>query len=897
MKVLNDIIEKCEKIYKKRNDYHSVVPLVSRLYLSFLETGVFGYADNAFFISIQKFKNNTLNIIYLLIAGFFEMETDRNTSAIKRISVCSSYKGYLKANLPEIYAFYLYINSTIMFKEKNIRASLKDYREIVSIYEQTENHLALLFLARLDIEYDNFGSAKKRLEAYLETGEKSHIFYVCLYKYFSSKNKSIYCTSKLFIPFLKWGMSHGLNLQNVVSLYSHKVCEVFRINNNIGFKLYDLYENEDLLKEICMHYINNNDLSENAFKYYNLAVKKQVILPGLNAYFIRSSFYNKNEKLGIFPIKTFLSCDSIGDDIKPYIYSIILSNDKFYDVLKERFYEIVDFGIQSVEKGYSGKYYDRVYKFIIENKNKFDDTDDVIKKMEEMLFPFLFVKKIKISNGLAKKCIVLEKNKKTFKVLDLVNGECEINSSSDFLEVSFANSENQFIDSEYTVEKNISNIKFSLCKTFLEDGYISDELDIALANYYIDMEYPSNKCIDIFERVLKLDISDDFRSKIIFTLGNLYYYQLEIDKSLFCFEHVDAKHIKDKYIKNIFDVFIEKEKYFEAAKLISEKSYCIPDKALFVGIRKLSKIEELKPLIVECAYELVLRSRYDRHIIKLLLDYYKGGRRDWILICDVLYNMGTPNKSIDEKIMKISMQTRVFDERVQVIFDVMYQNYKNNELIKEFAEYCCYEMIVNSVRPLDSTINILEKLFFTDNNELISYALMHTYLIHNIKTQSRDAILYVAYEYMKKRNIIFPIFKELAEEYKDDIYIEKNQPFIYYAPSDRSVIFYFREKGEFDFYSKTMYYLDFGIYYINIPMFYGEEIEYYICENKEKGSIETPKQVISNKSGTIHENVDDDPFVEINNSIIYQSIYRYEEAENIISKKIRKNNTTRCSLL
>ena len=248
MKVLNDIIEKCEKIYKKRNDYHSVVPLVSRLYLSFLETGVFGYADNAFFISIQKFKNNTLNIIYLLIAGFFEMETDRNTSAIKRISVCSSYKGYLKANLPEIYAFYLYINSTIMFKEKNIRASLKDYREIVSIYEQTENHLALLFLARLDIEYDNFGSAKKRLEAYLETGEKSHIFYVCLYKYFSSKNKSIYCTSKLFIPFLKWGMSHGLNLQNVVSLYSHKVCEVFRINNNIGFKLYDLYENEDLLK-------------------------------------------------------------------------------------------------------------------------------------------------------------------------------------------------------------------------------------------------------------------------------------------------------------------------------------------------------------------------------------------------------------------------------------------------------------------------------------------------------------------------------------------------------------------------------------------------------------------------------------------------------------------------
>ena len=102
-------------------------------------------------------------------------------------------------------------------------------------------------------------------------------------------------------------------------------------------------------------------------------------------------------------------------------------------------------------------------------------------------------------------------------------------------------------------------------------------------------------------------------------------------------------------------------------------------------------------------------------------------------------------------------------------------------------------------------------------------------------------------------------------------------------------MFYFREKGEFDFYSKSMLYLDFGIYYINIPVFYGEEIEYYICENKEKGSIETPKKIILNKNMKLHKEIEEDDFFELNNSIIYEDIGRYEDSENIINKKIIKN--------
>ncbi len=898
MKVLNDIIKKCEDIHKERNNYFSVIALISRLYTRFLETGVFGYADNAFFISVKSFKNCTQNIVYSLAAAFFEMETGRYNAAYKRIQVCDNYKGYLKNSQPSIYAFYLYINALVMFRQKNTRTSLKIYREMVGLWEQNNKEYSiLLLLAGIDVEYDNFGSAKKRLEYYIKIGKGNYFFYICLFKYLNSKNKSIYCTPRLILPFLKWGISHGIDLRNIVNVYSGKICTLFKENKELVFKLYYLYENEELLKEICMNFIEKNDFSTEAFKYCNLAVKKQIFIPGLNNFFVRSSFYNDNTDFGIYPVKTFFKYGDMKDDIKPFMYYLVISNKKFKELLNDKFYDIITFGIDSAKKGMSGKYYDNIYRYIIENKHKFDFEIDYIEKMKEIIFPKLFLNIVESKNPNSKYCFVFEKNKEKAEIYSFQNGTCEIKLISVSAEYFISDEKKQFIDADIIIKKYIENINLSLCREFYLSGYVSEELDMALANYYINVEYPNYDCIEIYERVLKIDISKKFRSKVLITMGNLHYFNREFDKALNCFLDIDIKYIKNKHIQNLFDVFVEKENFDDAAKLIIERGHCIPDNILFDGIRKIIKKEHLKPILAKCVYELVLKSKYDRYMIEVLTEHYKGGRRDWLLISNVLYNMGVPNKSIDEKLIKMSVQTRVFDKEVQFVFSSIYKNDKENELINEFAEYCCYEMIINFIKPENETIIILEELFLSNGNEMISYALSHIYLIYDVQTENRNYIINAALKNMKSRNLVFPVFKENKYKFKDDLFIQKNYPFIYYASSDKSVLFYFREKGEFDFHSKAMRYLDFGIYYINVPIFFGEEIEYYICENKEKGSIETQKQVISNKDFDLQENSKDDPFFDINNSIIYESMHKYEESENIINKKIRKNNKLRCNIL
>jgi len=903
MKVLSDIIKRCEDIYIKKKDYYSAFILISRLYTRFLETGSFGYADNAFFISVRRFKDNTQNIMYILAAAFFEMETGRLGAALKRISVCEAYKNHLKNNQPEIYAFYLYIYAIILLRQKFERESFKVYRELSTLWEQNKNlYSIVIFLAEIDIEYDNFGSAKRKLEYYVLNGFKNghvgnHFFYICLYKYFNSRNKSIYCTSELLIPFLKWGISHGLNLQSFIRVYSGKICEGFKKNRDICFKLYSLYENEEILKEICIYYIENNDFSMNALKYYQLAVGKQIFIPRLNNFFILSSFYNDETNFGIYPIKMFLKYGGMSNDIKPYIYHLILNNKKFLEILNDYIYDIADFGVVSVQNGFSGRYYNSIYKFVIENKSKFNIENIYIEKMKKILFPQLFLCEIKIDNPNIKYCIVIEKNKNKLTFCSVENNVCIVNKSSDSAKFFLINDKQQFIEGDIVVKRYVEGAGFGLYKIFYFDGYVSDELELALADYYINMECFEKHCLELFERVLKLDISFDFRIKLLIAVGNIYYFDMNFDKALEYFQNVQLKYVKDKYINNMFDVFIQKNCFYRAMEIISEKSYCVSDKILFFGVRKLIRIPEFKASLTQCVYELVLKSRYDINMIELLVEKYKGGRKDWLLICDVLYDMGTPNRFIDEKLLSISIQMRIFDLNVQKVFATMYVNDRKNKLIDEFAEYCCYEMIVNLVRPENETINILENLFLLNNDEMISYALSHTYLIHNVRTKNSKKVILKALDFMKKRNLLFPVFKNSESDLFDDLYVEKNYPFIYYAPSDISVIFYFREKGEFDFYSKSMLYLDFGIYYVNIPIFYGEEIEYYICENKEKGSIETPKKIVINKKNDIHYEEAEDGYFELNNSIIYEDMGKYDEAEIIINKKIRKNKKLRCTLL
>jgi hypothetical protein len=93
-----------------------------------------------------------------------------------------------------------------------------------------------------------------------------------------------------------------------------------------------------------------------------------------------------------------------------------------------------------------------------------------------------------------------------------------------------------------------------------------------------------------------------------------------------------------------------------------------------------------------------------------------------------------------------------------------------------------------------------------------------------------------------------------------------------------------------------MRYLCFGLYLVSLPFFYHETLTFYFSEELATGSITTKEKVIHNDIIYLDEKQSDLFFV-INNAIIYEQLFKYDQVEKIITGLIRDVKQVRSELM
>jgi len=200
--------------------------------------------------------------------------------------------------------------------------------------------------------------------------------------------------------------------------------------------------------------------------------------------------------------------------------------------------------------------------------------------------------------------------------------------------------------------------------------------------------------------------------------------------------------------------------------------------------------------------------------------------------------------------------------------------------------FCIHEMLLNAFKPLYETIGVLEKLYLYNMEPYLAYALSHVYLHYAITTDSSDRILSDACTEQEKNGILFPIFKTHQDKLAGNAYIEKKQPFIYRTLPGKNVFLYYRVKDE-TYRKRRMRYLRFGLYACSISVFYGETIQFYYSEELSTGSITTAEDEVK-ASGILFKGDPEDPFFIINNAIVFEQMFQYNRAEEILDGYLKK---------
>lgn len=888
MEIIHNKISLCEKTAQNRNTVKSAIIMVSRYYSSYL-LGNEKNLQKAYYVAVKAYKINPSNIDLFLYTIFLNIEMQNTDIASDMLNAFKPYYGYYKNKKLKIYAKYLFL---LILLELNNKKSKKYLNILIQLSKKEDSYFYYELLGYIYIKLNNKSNAYTYLESAFKKGSRS--IYTFLGFYEISKLNGKCFKSDILLSFLRWANRNQIINKYILDKNKDIIIPLVYRNLSLFKSIYMNIDIEWLLIEICRTLQRKKDYSISSYKFYKEAERKQIYIQEFNEILMISSSINGIEELSRYSMEFYIQNNNlnININIKPFIYHLLITNKKLNNLIsiynmKEY---IINFAISSIKLNLTGRYFNSIYRYALEHLK--DVNEDVANLIEKHLYNNLFIYKLVVSNPLVGYVWVNETEKRESNVYKVENGSCKIKVCTNyFRSVYLDKKQKNIIENETTLIRQIENEDIWLYKYFLDKGYEDLEIFIALSAYHIKSSKLDVDAISILNKTISFkEISQTFRMQINAVLGNALFLQNRYDKALKYYNEVDNYNLNEKYIEIMLNVFINTNEYDKAIKLILKKSTYITEKSLFNALKRLSKYEKYHTIIVGYVYQFLVKGWYDRSLLDIVLKYYNGSQEEWQRLSTSLNNMSIIEIRIDEIILENSIWTHNFNIASQLVFLRMYNTCPLNLLIDKFVYYTCYEVLINFVKLEHEMIIALENIYEEKKDVLLGYALSNIYSRYNINSDKSYKILKDTISHMEKHSIILPSIKQIKDKNILTSYIEKSESFIYKCAPGKKVYIYYKFENDREFRQSPMKYIKFGVYMYVIPIFYNEVIRYYFLEDDGQNSIITNEYTTINSKAYIKENTGD-KFFEINNALIYEQMFKYNEVENIATRLVKPIDT------
>ena len=214
-----------------------------------------------------------------------------------------------------------------------------------------------------------------------------------------------------------------------------------------------------------------------------------------------------------------------------------------------------------------------------------------------------------------------------------------------------------------------------LYQHFCEKGARGFEILAYLARAYIlaqkkDEEWEWNVS-PILERILVSPIaSQDFKMQVNVALGQWHYKHNQPDMALAYYKKADENALDNILLEHMLTAYIQQKEWDASAGLIERKNNLIGDRILFAAVKALAAPTQEKwhPQIAVAAYKLLQRAWYDKDLLTVTLEHFKGTQSQWLALGRALSTVSVHELRLDEIILQNGVWVHHFDEGTQRIF-------------------------------------------------------------------------------------------------------------------------------------------------------------------------------------------------------------------------------------
>ncbi len=820
-------------------------------------------------------------------SAFLSFETGEIGDGKAKLDYVGGFKNYFKSNEPLNYALFLFLTCMYYIKSDDTRQFTK-FQKTLDDQDFPLISAACMIYSKSN-DFQKIGKLLKNAYADKRTGNV--FLFVLLYKYFQVAD-DVFILRDIILPFLNWCLAHSFDLTDIFLKHKKIISEVVFKNLVVAEKLYTYYPGEWILNGICNLLIQSDAKHAKALYYYNQASHHQMFIKGLNLYLVKSFLYCFGNTVADLPDDIRLSRYALEDYLKTdrpepeelvFLYHLLLSSRKYDELVKIYEKEICKFAEYCLDFDKKGIFLNSIYKYYLTHKLKNPDekSNGYIKKIDEILPENMFKTELRLKHGAT--VLITEKERSEAREYEISTPFTLIETSGDVFFCFVQDADGREVrDLKIKSRKLIQNEDFELYNYYYDKGIRSDNLLIAMSRHFVNTSTHNNKAIAVITETLsRKNLSKSFKMQLNAALGNALYAEDRYDLALEYYKIVDENLLNDKLIENMVLVLLDSKEYEKAVRLIIKKGHCLSDRALFYSVKKLCQIRKFHQLIANSAYELILKSFYDNQLLEVVIEFYKGSSAEWCALSDALERMSVYELHLDEIILRNSLWVRKLDSATQAVFIRMCQSAPESKLLKDYISFFAMEMIINRLKPEPEALELLEVYYENSKDLIMCYALAHVYVNHNVSTELSDEVLREAYRNMERDKIIFKDLEKPSYPYETPFFA-KNTAFMYKSVPGKNIFLHYRYDDEKPK-TKKLTYFAFGLYLTVLPQFFGETIAYSFVEESKTGSVSTEERTVTTNKLKIYDYTQDS-FFQVNNALIYEHMFKHEQAEQIISE-------------
>ena len=718
-----------------------------------------------------------------------------------------------------------------------------------------------------------------------EKGGRYSLLYIELNSLLMADPSLLNEMNPILLKGVQWGIRYDFISKEVIEKFCFWIVQQPKENyprsNEWERALYKWYQKTNLgsiLHALCKLYIYKERTHMQAMEIYRKAWEEQVYSYQMERYYLQGAYENKIEDLPFSLIQSQLIGSQLPLELKAFLYHVVLKNLNIYGLLyAENQKSFITFAKQCLKQNKKGIYFGTLYQKLIEEE--LISTEDL-----PYLWDLLFLYNVQVCSSEIESIIIQNRDMAESQRISIKDKQGWAILSTEPSSLLCIGKKGDILPPQYNMVKIISRIPMNLLEIYVKEGYHSLPLHIALTRNSMQKEFISSKELQYIEETLSIHgLSEELQNEYKEWLALYYAKQKNYKKAKEYYDQLPLESLQLETLQEGIRTMIYTKEFEEAFLWLSK-----------IGISWLERKEILT--IVEKSVQAKINSPYKVYLQKYLLtqgmtegDWVDdlqqsvvGAIEEILQLKSQLDTYGILTEPLAWRILQQSVLTRQWNEDIERIFIQTYQKNQKSRKFEDLISFCIYLILHQQQMLQNATIEILESLFLQDKAQLLlGYALLAAYGYQLIETSKSHEVIDYMIPVLIQNQLHFPWLHNIKDKTQYISYIEKNVSFLCTASSKDRLWFYYKNQEEDKYHSLPMIYIGMGLYTVSLPVFYQEEIEYYL-QNQHGTIIE---QDIYHRMEFVLTK-EEDSYDLINNGLLYYSLFQFNEVEDSIEEGI-----------